>query len=128
LPFVYRARKLCRDKAWLACNSLVVCGGVASNDFIRQRLTKVGVEFGMKTIFPSPSLCTDNAVMIAWAAIEHLNKMAQSHPDFVVEDISLNLEKVKYRHRWLLGDETIDSSMFKNIRLPGEKIKTYAKR
>lgn len=47
-------------------NTLVIAGGVAANQYLRKRLANLGV-----AIFaPSLPLCTDNAMMIAWAAIE----------------------------------------------------------
>jgi N6-L-threonylcarbamoyladenine synthase len=44
---------------------VVVCGGVACNDALRQRVQDQGQAQGVRTIFPSPVLCTDNAAMIA---------------------------------------------------------------
>lgn len=53
-------------------NSLVVCGGVASNQELRQRLHSLLPE--CQTFFPAPRFCVDNAVMIAWAGLEELNE------------------------------------------------------
>ncbi|KAL7281011.1 hypothetical protein ACG7TL_004313 [Trametes sanguinea] len=54
--------------------SLVVSGGVASNSFLRERLRACldaeSPEERISLVFPPPSLCTDNAVMIAWAAMD----------------------------------------------------------
>ncbi|KAG8709066.1 hypothetical protein FRC08_018554 [Ceratobasidium sp. 394] len=54
--------------------SLVVSGGVASNAYLRGRLQSVVRDldpgFQIKLVFPPPALCTDNAVMIAWTALE----------------------------------------------------------
>ncbi|KAJ9665522.1 Mitochondrial tRNAs modification protein [Coniosporium apollinis] len=53
--------------------TLVVGGGVASNKFLRHLLPAFlaarGYE-GMEILTPPPSLCTDNAAMIAWAGME----------------------------------------------------------
>lgn len=53
--------------------TLVVSGGVASNKFLRHLLPAFlaarGYE-GMEILTPPPSLCTDNATMIAWAGME----------------------------------------------------------
>jgi len=54
----------------LDVNTLVVSGGVASNNYIRQGLRKVTDHYNMATICPPPSLCTDNGVMIAWNGLE----------------------------------------------------------
>jgi N6-L-threonylcarbamoyladenine synthase len=48
--------------------SLVVAGGVAANAQVRQGLQQVCEEHGIPFIAPPLSLCTDNAVMIAFAA------------------------------------------------------------
>lgn len=47
---------------------VVVSGGVASNQYLRARLRDaVGEDVALA--FPPPALCTDNAVMIAWASM-----------------------------------------------------------
>jgi len=52
--------------------SLVVAGGVAANTALREALTKTAAKAGMPLAVPPQALCTDNAVMIAWAGIERL--------------------------------------------------------
>jgi N6-L-threonylcarbamoyladenine synthase len=53
--------------------TLVVSGGVASNQFLktilRENLNARGYE-DMQLVFPPPKFCTDNAAMIAWTGIE----------------------------------------------------------
>jgi N6-L-threonylcarbamoyladenine synthase len=49
---------------------LVVAGGVAANKAIRAALNDLCRSSSMTLITPPPSLCTDNAAMIAWAGIE----------------------------------------------------------
>jgi N6-L-threonylcarbamoyladenine synthase len=51
---------------------LVVAGGVAANGAIRTALAKVAASHGFALVAPPVRLCTDNAVMIAWAGIERL--------------------------------------------------------
>ncbi len=52
--------------------NLVVAGGVAANQALRQRLQSLSSEKGFQFIAPPPNLCTDNGAMIAWAGIERL--------------------------------------------------------
>ena len=50
----------------------VVAGGVAANQAIRAGLARAAAARGFRLAVPPPRLCTDNAVMIAWAGIERL--------------------------------------------------------
>ena len=52
--------------------TLVVAGGVATNTELRAALVKTCARAGLSFAAPPPALCTDNAVMIAWAGIERL--------------------------------------------------------
>ncbi|MBU8540441.1 tRNA (adenosine(37)-N6)-threonylcarbamoyltransferase complex transferase subunit TsaD [Falsiroseomonas tokyonensis] len=52
--------------------ALVVSGGVAANQGIRAALAEVAAKAGLPLVAPPIRLCTDNAVMIAWAGIERL--------------------------------------------------------
>ena len=51
---------------------LVVAGGVAANGAVRAALTQAAAAAGIAMAAPPIRLCTDNAVMVAWAAIERL--------------------------------------------------------
>ncbi len=53
-------------------DTLVVAGGVAANEAIRARLSRLADENRMRLVAPPPKLCTDNAAMIAWAGVERL--------------------------------------------------------
>lgn len=52
--------------------ALVVSGGVAANGGVREALRGVAERAGLPLIAPPIRLCTDNAVMVAWAGIERL--------------------------------------------------------
>lgn len=45
--------------------TVVLAGGVASNSYLRARLSERGAEENLTVCYPPPVLCTDNAVMIA---------------------------------------------------------------
>ncbi|MGL9726361.1 MAG: hypothetical protein ACR5KV_07320, partial [Wolbachia sp.] len=52
-------------------NDFVITGGVAANNFLRERLKK-HIDL---SVFPPPSnLCTDNAVMVGWTGIKRLQR------------------------------------------------------
>ena len=52
--------------------ALVVAGGVAANRSIRTELAELAEQQGRRFTVPPAWLCTDNAVMIAWAGAERL--------------------------------------------------------
>ena len=90
----------------------VVSGGVASNQTLRSRLMEAMELFDFDLHMPSPDLCTDNGVMIAWAAIERLMALEEGSPRR--EDCSWmdgdgvcwteeEMESVKIFHRLPLG-------------------------
>ncbi len=51
---------------------LVASGGVAANAVLRARLARTAEAHGLAFAAPPVRLCTDNAVMVAWTAIERL--------------------------------------------------------
>jgi N6-L-threonylcarbamoyladenine synthase len=51
---------------------LVVAGGVASNASVRAALARAAVSKGFRLVAPPVRLCSDNAVMVAWAGVERL--------------------------------------------------------
>jgi N6-L-threonylcarbamoyladenine synthase len=55
-----------------AARLLVVAGGVAANTAIRMALTRQAEASGFTMVAPPVRLCTDNAVMVAWAGLERL--------------------------------------------------------
>jgi N6-L-threonylcarbamoyladenine synthase len=75
-------------------SSLVLAGGVAANQFLRQRLQIIADQRSIDLIAPPASLCTDNGAMIAWAAIERIH-------DIGMEKARDNLN-FKPRPRWPL--------------------------
>ena len=61
---------------------LIVAGGVAANETIRNNLYSLSKEIGFKTIYPDLKFCGDNAAMIAWAGIKRYKKKLINNIDF----------------------------------------------
>ena len=75
-----RAITLCKQKFNGTGNSagskifsgVVVCGGVAANQYLRKRLDALALKLDVDITYPTAKYCTDNGVMIAWAGMERL--------------------------------------------------------
>ncbi len=76
------------EKAYHMTESLpknvVVAGGVAANKSLRESLLKFCQENNLNFFAPPLSLCSDNAAMIAWAAIER-KKAGFSYSDLDIQ-------------------------------------------
>ncbi|PVB61583.1 tRNA (adenosine(37)-N6)-threonylcarbamoyltransferase complex transferase subunit TsaD [Labrenzia sp. 011] len=68
------ALELFRERHADAEPVIVVAGGVAANQEIRQSLQSAAADAGARFVAPPMNLCTDNAAMIAWAGIERLRQ------------------------------------------------------
>ena len=51
----------------LGVESVVMAGGVACNSRLRDRMDHACHKRGLRLSYPTPSLCTDNALMVACA-------------------------------------------------------------
>ena len=58
---------------------LVVAGGVAANQALRDVLRELAEAEGTRLVAPPLALCTDNAAMIAWAGLERL-RLGETSP------------------------------------------------
>jgi N6-L-threonylcarbamoyladenine synthase len=68
-----RAMEMMRDR-FPDTRLLVVAGGVASNASVRTGLAAAAKSRGFFLVAPPVRLCSDNAVMVAWAGIERLRR------------------------------------------------------
>ncbi|HSB06514.1 MAG TPA: tRNA (adenosine(37)-N6)-threonylcarbamoyltransferase complex transferase subunit TsaD [Thermodesulfobacteriota bacterium] len=57
---------------------IVLCGGVASNRRLRERMKEEASQERIKVFIPSPSFCTDNAAMIGVVGYEYLKRGIRS--------------------------------------------------
>jgi N6-L-threonylcarbamoyladenine synthase len=73
--------------------AIVAAGGVAANSALRTGLVQLAAEHRTRFVAPPPALCTDNAVMIAWAGAERLKRGMTDPLDF------------KARPRWPLDPD-----------------------
>ncbi len=62
--------------------NVVICGGVACNNALRQNVLAHSQLHGIRSVFPSPDLCTDNAAMIAARAETILRKLGPDDLNF----------------------------------------------
>ena len=62
--------------------TVAVSGGVAANSRLRRKMVSEGKKAGVRAIFPSLPLCTDNAAMIAGAAFHLLKQGSVSDYSF----------------------------------------------
>lgn len=76
-------------------NTLVVAGGVAANSLVREMLNDVCGARNWRLIAPPLKLCTDNAAMIAWAALERFERGEKSDFDLAA------------RSRWPLDEAAV---------------------
>ncbi len=57
---------------------IVLSGGVAANQRLRQRIKEESLERKLNVYMPSPSFCTDNAAMVGVVGYEYLKRGIQS--------------------------------------------------
>lgn len=79
--------------------AITVAGGVMRNKALRQKILELAENWSLDIYFPSPWLCTDNAVMIAWATLEQNNFLSENNID-IKEDEFLK----PVRPRWAINE------------------------
>eukprot|EP00127_Corallochytrium_limacisporum_P004486 Clim_evm13s165 gene=Clim_evmTU13s165 len=101
-----RALLYLRDHKGWHPNGLMVAGGVASNKAVRGTMSALGARYQVPVVFPSPQLCTDNAMMIAWTAGEHYKegRAREGSP-----------HRIMYHPQWPLGPSMDQDVMEKHI-------------
>ena len=90
-------------------SQLVVSGGVSANKEMRKRLFQAAEKRAARVFFPPPALCTDNGVMIAWAAgLRLLSDQKRSETNRPARapghDVEGRVLGMQVRPRWPLED------------------------
>ncbi len=67
---IKKSMRACKEQG---VTSLLVAGGVAANQYLRQKLIREAKKYGVCVNVPAPEYCTDNAAMIAHAAFKRLS-------------------------------------------------------
>lgn len=77
--------------------SIMLSGGVAANDVLRQCLAQHVQKIKLKFFVPPKNFCTDNAVMIALAAYFHCDKATSWHS--IEADANLRFSEKMHSHQ-----------------------------
>ncbi|MGH8610729.1 MAG: tRNA (adenosine(37)-N6)-threonylcarbamoyltransferase complex transferase subunit TsaD [Gammaproteobacteria bacterium] len=87
--FVIKSRRALRETG---LRRLVVAGGVSANKQLREQLSALGEELGIRVFYPRPEFCTDNGAMIAYTGFCRLAAGCKDDSSFQV------------RPRWSLAE------------------------
>ncbi|XP_026768279.3 tRNA N6-adenosine threonylcarbamoyltransferase, mitochondrial [Pangasianodon hypophthalmus] len=112
----HRAILFCKARGLLPRNNptLVVSGGVASNEYIRETLRIVTDTTGLQLLCPPAKFCTDNGVMIAWNGVERLKEG---------KGVVSHTQDVTYEPKAPLGRDISAEVRDAAIKLPALKLK-----
>ncbi|XP_042350723.1 probable tRNA N6-adenosine threonylcarbamoyltransferase, mitochondrial [Plectropomus leopardus] len=112
----HRAILFCKANNLLPSKNptLVLSGGVASNQYIRKALTIITDTTGLNLLCPPAKFCTDNGVMIAWNGVERLREGKGILPPNV---------DVSYEPKAALGVDMTAEVKAAAIRLPAVRMK-----
>jgi N6-L-threonylcarbamoyladenine synthase len=66
-------------------DTVLLGGGVVANTRLRERISKDGAAAGLRVLYPSLDLCTDNAAMIATVGAARLARGERSSLDIAAD-------------------------------------------
>ena len=98
-------RAMARFAAAYGPATLVIAGGVAANKTIFERLEGEAGRAGFAIVVPPAWLCTDNAAMIAWAAIERATSADDAGDGSGARDHGADSFEFAPRPRWPLDPD-----------------------
>ena len=85
---VKNAKRVCKN---MKMDKIVLAGGVAANNGLREALDSMGKEEGISIYYPSKILCTDNAAMIGCAgAYRYERKMFGSEETIAIPNLEID--------------------------------------
>ncbi|MEW6664692.1 MAG: tRNA (adenosine(37)-N6)-threonylcarbamoyltransferase complex transferase subunit TsaD [Thermodesulfobacteriota bacterium] len=90
------AQKTLEAAERVGVREIVVAGGVACNQALRERMGERATEKGLTVHYPRPSYCTDNGAMIAFAGHQRINRgekldlSADVRSRFPLEELAVN--------------------------------------
>ncbi len=85
---VENAKRVCKN---MKIDKIVLAGGVAANNGLREALDSMGKEEGISIFYPSKILCTDNAAMIGCAgAYRYERKMFGSEETIAIPNLEID--------------------------------------
>lgn len=113
LNYIYQYPEIANIFKELSSKTLVVSGGVASNEFILNNIRKISNHFGFEVRVPPQHLCTDNGEMIAWTGVEIINNYPSDVIDYLNLPTSLYCNARKDIGTTNIRDSIINNSMFK---------------
>ncbi|XP_065560270.1 tRNA N6-adenosine threonylcarbamoyltransferase, mitochondrial-like [Artemia franciscana] len=88
--------------------SMVLSGGVACNEFIRDAVRQVCNKYDYELFCPPPKLCTDNGIMIAWNGMEKW---------IAGKGITKDIDSITVENKSLIGKSLIEDVENTRIRL-----------
>lgn len=121
-----RAFSFLEEKEFLtefSAKRLVVSGGCASNQFITGMIRQYCQHESINLFVPSPRLCTDNGVMIAWNGVLKL-KQEHNCPHFVLR-FPYQIETLDIESRAQLGTDITRDVTNANIKCEKLNIKNF---
>lgn len=104
---------------------LVVSGGCAANRFITSMIGAYSQQENIELYIPSPKLCTDNGVMIAWNGVLKL-KCENKWPHFVLRDQE-DIQRLDINSKAILGLDISRDVTNANIKCDRIDVKSFIK-
>ncbi len=67
-------KKMLRASERFKCKKIVLTGGVSANSRLRQKFSQIAQKYNLQLVIPPLRYCTDNAAMIGYTGLLHLQR------------------------------------------------------